>query len=72
MLAEVGVSQRPRVAVVSTGAELVAPGAPVRRGEIPYSNGTLLAALAIDARGGREIEHEGPGLGLSSLDLDRR
>src|SRR5690606_5913856 len=43
------VSRRPRVAVVSTGAELVAAGAALRRGEIPESNSVLLAALAADA-----------------------
>lgn len=48
-VSEVTVSRRPRVAVVSTGTELVAPGSPLRRGEIPESNGILLAMLASDA-----------------------
>ncbi|MET2010419.1 gephyrin-like molybdotransferase Glp [Microbacterium chocolatum] len=48
-VATVTVSRRPRVAVVSTGAELVAPGTPLRRGEIPESNGILLEMLARDA-----------------------
>ncbi|MFB7892517.1 gephyrin-like molybdotransferase Glp [Microbacterium sp. NPDC056044] len=48
-VAEVVVSRRPRVAVVSTGSELVEPGAPLRRGQIPESNSVLLAALAADA-----------------------
>lgn len=39
------VARRPRVAVVATGSELVAPGEPVRRGQIPDSNGLLLSAL---------------------------
>ncbi|WP_206448218.1 molybdopterin-binding protein [Agrococcus sp. KRD186] len=43
------VSRRPRVAVVSTGAELVTAGAALRRGQIPESNSVLLAALAADA-----------------------
>lgn len=43
------VSRRPRVAIVSTGSELVAPGQPLRRGQIPESNGVLLEALATDA-----------------------
>ncbi|MFT4212223.1 MAG: molybdopterin molybdotransferase MoeA [Microbacterium sp.] len=43
------VARRPRVAVVSTGAELVPPGRPLRRGQIPESNGELLAGLVRDA-----------------------
>lgn len=64
--AEVAVSARPRVAVVPTGTELVAPGTGVRRGQIPESNGALLAALATDA--GAEVVHrsrvddDGPAL----------
>ncbi len=48
-IAEVVVSQRPRVAVVSTGSELVAPGEPLARGQIPESNSELLTHLATDA-----------------------
>ncbi|MDL5351364.1 gephyrin-like molybdotransferase Glp [Microbacterium sp. zg-YB36] len=48
-VATVVVSRRPRVAVVSTGSELVAPGQPLRRGQIPESNSLLLAALAAEA-----------------------
>ncbi|WP_426321158.1 gephyrin-like molybdotransferase Glp [Microbacterium sp. E-13] len=48
-VAEVVVSRRPRVAVISTGSELVEPGAPLRRGQIPESNSVLLAALATEA-----------------------
>ncbi|MFI8633605.1 gephyrin-like molybdotransferase Glp [Microbacterium sp. NPDC077663] len=46
---EVTVVRAPRVAVVSTGSELIAPGEPVRRGLIPDSNGPLLAQLVVDA-----------------------
>jgi len=46
---EVTVAAPPRVAVISTGAELDAPDAPARRGRIPDSNGPLLAALARQA-----------------------
>ncbi|MFK4837747.1 gephyrin-like molybdotransferase Glp [Microbacterium sp. ZW T2_14] len=48
-VAEVVVARRPRVAVISTGSELVEPGSPLRRGQIPESNSILLAALATEA-----------------------
>lgn len=53
----VAVRRRPRVVVVSTGSELVLPGEPVRRGQIPDSNSHLLAAL-VRAAGG-EVVHRG-------------
>lgn len=56
-IAEVEVRRRPRVVVVSTGSELVAPGEPVRRGQIPDSNSHLLTAL-VRASGG-EVVHRG-------------
>lgn len=45
----VEVFARPRVAIVSTGSELVRPGAPLRHGQIPESNSLLLAGLATRA-----------------------
>ncbi|WP_106815281.1 molybdopterin molybdotransferase MoeA [Microbacterium timonense] len=48
-VAELVASRLPRVAVVSTGSELVEPGSPLRRGQIPESNSVLLAALAAEA-----------------------
>jgi len=42
---EVEVVRRPRVALLTTGNELVPPGAPLRRGQIRESNGPALAAL---------------------------
>lgn len=43
------VRRRPRVAIISTGSELAAPGAELARGQIPESNSVLLAALCADA-----------------------
>ncbi|MDY0910637.1 gephyrin-like molybdotransferase Glp [Microbacterium sp. CFBP9034] len=48
-VADVAVSRMPRIAVVSTGSELVTPGAPLGRGQIPESNSELLAGLAAEA-----------------------
>jgi len=45
----VEVYRRPRVAVVSTGSELVAPGTAPGRGQTPDSNATLLSALVGEA-----------------------
>lgn len=45
----VSVTRAPRVAVVSTGSELLAPGEPATRGRIPDSNGPLLEVLVADA-----------------------
>ncbi|MDJ0322317.1 molybdopterin molybdotransferase MoeA [Cryobacterium sp. PH31-AA6] len=41
----------PRVAVISTGSELVTPGEVPRRGQIPDSNSYLLAAAVAEAGG---------------------
>jgi molybdopterin molybdotransferase len=47
----VHVRPRPRVAVLATGSELVAPGSPLRRGQIPDSNSHLLTAAVREAGG---------------------
>ena len=56
LLAALGVRRvlavkRPRVGLISTGDELVAPGRPLRRGQIWSSNADALAALVRDAGG---------------------
>ena len=64
-IAHVEVTPRPRVAIVSTGSELVPVGTPLRRGQIPESNGILLAGLAAEAGGDvvlrRVVDDEGDG-----------
>lgn len=52
---EVAVRRRPRVLVLSTGSELVAPGEPLRHGQIHESNGPMLAAAVTDAGGEAEL-----------------
>jgi molybdopterin molybdotransferase len=48
-VAYVVVARTPRIAVVSTGSELVHPGRTLRRGQIPESNSELLAGLVAEA-----------------------
>src|SRR5262245_7445373 len=56
MLAAVGcasveVWRRPRVAIVSTGDEIVPPGQPIRAGAVYDSNAAILAAAVVEAGG---------------------
>jgi len=50
-LADVEVVRRPRVAVLSTGDELVAPGEPLRPAGVYDSNGAIVAAATAEAGG---------------------
>jgi molybdopterin molybdotransferase len=57
-LAEVRSGRRPRVALLTTGTELRAPGEPLAPGQIYESNGVMLAASL--AAAGAEIERLAP------------
>jgi len=54
-LAEVEVVRKPKVAVLSTGDELVQPGEPLKSGRVYDSNGAILAA-AISEAGGEAVQ----------------
>jgi len=49
----VAVHRRPKLAILATGDELVAPGSELTRGQVVYSNGFAIAALA--RREGAEV-----------------
>jgi putative molybdopterin biosynthesis protein len=53
-IAEISIARRPRVAVISTGDELVQPGNPIRPAEIYDTNGAIVTA-AISENGGEAI-----------------
>lgn len=64
-LANVHVYRRPRVAIISTGDEIVAPGEPLPTGSVYDSNATILAATV------RELGGDPFCLGTVQDDLDQ-
>ena len=68
---QVAVSRRPRVAVISTGDELLPPGEPLARGQIPDSNCLLVSMLAGDAGADAESDHAGDGSGELAAAVNR-
>jgi len=58
--AEIEVFRRPRVAIISTGDEIVAPGRPIRPGAVYDSNAAILAAAVEEAGGVAKLLGIGP------------
>jgi putative molybdopterin biosynthesis protein len=54
-LAEVAVHRQPQVAILSTGDEIVAPGAPLRPGAVYDSNAAIIGA-AVEELGARPVQ----------------
>ncbi len=50
-IAEVEIVRRPKVAILSTGDELVTPGNPLKPGSVYDSNGAIIAAAVTEAGG---------------------
>ncbi len=67
-VSHVSVIRRPSISILTSGNELVPPGAPLRRGQIWESNGPSLSALF--ASTGAEVRNLGI-VGDSREDLDR-
>lgn len=57
---QLAVGARPRVAIVTTGDELVQPGRPLAPGQIPDSNGVMLAAMLASDVAGPILPHHIP------------
>ena len=70
-IGQVMVGARPRLAVISTGNELVEPGAQIRRGQIPDSNGLLVSFLAADAGAAATVDHAGDDPAELEAAIDR-